>query len=157
MSSSKLFFIQILKVFTYLVRYSLTIDSRFVRKHRTSRNKMRHSQLEGQRRLEAWGKNEGEEMSEGISPARRHSLWDGKALGLLRSRAFFPQRDMTNKDKSVVFFPITAAIPLLLAPDKICSSHHYLAAVFWHRRWLAYWEREGADLRELGCEAQNNK
>ena len=35
---------------------------------------------------------------------------------------------MTNKGKSVVFLPISAAIPLLLAPDKLCSSYHYLAS-----------------------------
>ena len=35
---------------------------------------------------------------------------------------------MTNKGKSVVFFPMPAAIPLLLASDKQCSSYHYLAA-----------------------------
>ena len=57
----------------------MTIDSLFVRKCRTSRNKMRHSQLKEQRHLEAGGKNEGEEMSEGISPAQRRSLRDGKA------------------------------------------------------------------------------
>ena len=54
----------------------MTIDSRFVRKRRTSQNKMRHSQLEGQRHLEAGGENESEEMSEGISPAPRRSLRD---------------------------------------------------------------------------------
>ena len=102
----------------------MTIDSRFVRERRTSRNKMRHSQLEGQRHLEAGGKNEGEEMSQ------------GNALGHFRSRDFFPQpkggavprdgampgiffwdvrRDMTNKGKSVVFLPIPAAIPLLFS------------------------------------------
>ena len=48
----------------------MTIDSRFVRERHTSRNKMRHSQLEGQCHLEAGGKNEGEEMSKGIKEDR---------------------------------------------------------------------------------------